>query len=233
MGKLSSSSQTGKKRRPWLIRFIRLLWFCHLAFWSVVAFFCLLYIFVNPPITPLMLQRYMIRGFDWHKREYIDLEKIPDSTVDMTIVVEDGNFYRHYGFAIEEAKRAWKRNKTSGKIRFGASTISNQVARTIFLTTDRNYLRKYLEAQVTVIMEILMTKNRMLELYLNYVEWGKGIYGIETASLYYYGRSCSRISRDQSMKLVSILSSPIKYSPQTYSRSASARQRYRMLNRYF
>jgi len=88
-----------------------------------------------------------------------------------------------------------------------------------------------LEIQATLIMEIIMSKDRMLELYLNYVEWGKGVYGIETASRHYYGTSCRNLSRDQSMRLISILPTPIRYSPNHLS--ASARQRYRMLQRYF
>jgi len=233
LGSGSTGSKSKLKRRSWPIRILRFIWLAHLWFWGIAVFLCLLYIFINPPVTPLMLQRYLIRVYEWRDREYINLESIPASTAQMAVAIEDGNFYKHFGFELKEAKNAWKRNQASGKIRYGASTISNQLARTLFLTTDRNYFRKYLEAQITVIMEILMTKNRMLELYLNYVEWGKGIYGIQTASLHYYGRGCNRISRDQSMRLISILSSPIKYSPQTYSRSASARQRYRMLNRYF
>lgn len=233
MGKAKTGAKSAVKSRPWPVRVLRFIFFAHLWFWGLIAFFCILYSFINPPLTPLMLQRYLLRGFDWHKREYIDLDRVPSHIPQMVIAVEDGNFYKHFGFELQEAKNAWKRNKASGKIRFGASTISNQVARTIFLTTDRNYFRKYLEAQITVIMEVLMSKDRMLELYLNYVEWGKGIYGIETASLHYYGRSCRRISKDQSMKLVAVLSSPIKYSPQNYAASRSARHRYRMLNRYF
>jgi len=86
---------------------------------------------------------------------------------------------------------------------------------------------------VTLLMELLMTKDRMLELYLNYVEWGKGVYGIETASLHYYGKNCQELSKDQAMRLISILTNPVDYSPQTYNQSRSARQRYRMLQRYY
>lgn len=229
----AKGSKKGKKQRSWLVRILRLIFFAHCIFWGIIAFFSLLYNFINPPITPLMLQRYLINGFDWQKRQFIELEHIPSTTVNMVIGVEDANYFKHFGFEFGEIKKARERNKKAGKIRFGASTISNQLARTIFLNTDRNYLRKYLEAQVTIIMEITLSKRRMLELYMNYVEWGKGIYGIETASLHYYGRSCKRISRDQSRKLVSILSSPIKYSPQTYHLSPSARQRYNMLVRYY
>lgn len=220
-----------KPKRSLLTRILRLVWFAHLWFWIVIAFFSVLYSIVNPPLTPLMLQRYIVRGYAWHKREYVALEDIPKRTVNMTIALEDGNFYKHFGFETKMVKEAWERNKRSGKIRFGASTISNQTARTIFLTTDRNYLRKYLEIQATLIMELIMSKNRILELYLNYLEWGKGIYGIQTASLHYYGTGCRSLNRDQSMRLVSTITTPIKHSPQNLS--ASGRQRYRMLQRYF
>lgn len=222
-----------KQRKPIYIRVLRCILFAHLWFWSVVAFFCILYSFINPPVTPLMLHRYLVRGYDWQKREYIPLERIPKRTQDMLLALEDGNYYKHFGFEWRAVREAYERNQKAGKIRFGASTISNQLARTLFLTTHRNYLRKYLEIQVTVIMEVLMSKRRMLELYLNYVEWGKGIYGIDTASRHYYGKSSARINLDQSMRLLAILTNPIDFTPQTMQRGASARQRLRMLQRYF
>jgi len=222
-----------KRKRNLFIRILRFIIRVHLWFWGIIAFLCILYSFVNPPVTPLMLQRYLVRGYNWHKREYANLENIPKSTVNMVITLEDGNYYEHFGFDWKMIKEAWSKNRKAGNIRFGASTISNQVARTIFLTTDRNYLRKYLEVQVTLIMELIMTKDRMLELYLNYVEWGIGIYGIQTAALHYYGTGCGNLSPNQSMKLVSILSSPIRYSPQTCHLSPSARQRYNTLQKYF
>jgi monofunctional biosynthetic peptidoglycan transglycosylase len=222
-----------KRKRSFIVRLLRFILFAHLWFWGIIVVFCLLYSFVNPPVTPLMLQRYLFRQYEWHRREYVRLENIPQRTVNMTISLEDANYYKHFGFEWKMVEEAWQKNQKAGKIRFGASTISNQVARTIFLTTDRNYLRKYLEIQVTLIMEAVMSKHRMLELYFNYVEWGKGIYGIETASRYYYGTGCANLSRAQSMKLVSILTNPIDYTPQTYNLSPSARARYRMLQRYY
>jgi monofunctional biosynthetic peptidoglycan transglycosylase len=222
-----------KKKRSIFRRVLRVILFVHLWFWGIVAGLSLLYSIVNPPVTPLMIQRYIVKGNPIYKREYIKLEKIPQNTRDMLIALEDGNFYKHFGFEWSMVKQAYQRNKQAGKIRFGASTISNQLARTIFLTTDRNYLRKYLEVQATLIMEIIMTKDRMLELYLNYVEWGKGIYGIETASRAYYNTSAARLNRRQSMRLITILSNPISYTPHNYANSASARERMRFLERYF
>ncbi len=210
-----------------------LLFRIHLAFWIIVTILSLVYTFVNPPITPLMIQRYLFRGYDLHKREYVPLEKIPERIVRYTLALEDPNYFKHFGFEWDMIKQAHQRNKKAGKIRFGASTISNQVARTIFLTTHRNYFRKYLEIQVTLIMETFLSKNRMLELYLNYVEWGRGIYGIQSASRVYYGKNINSLSNDQAMRLVSILTSPIKYHPGNYHNSASARQRYSTLKQYF
>lgn len=226
-------AKSNKKKRSIFSKILRGILTVHLWFWGIIATLCLLYSFVNPPVTPLMVQRYIMRGHPIYKREYIKLEKIPQRTQDMLIALEDGNYYKHFGFEWPMIQEAYRRNQKAGKIRFGASTLSNQLARTLFLTTDRNYLRKYLEVQITVIMEITMSKKRMLELYFNYVEWGKGVYGIETASRAYYDKSAAKLSRTQSMRMISILSSPVKYTPHTYNNSASARERMRFLERYF
>ncbi|MCB5295758.1 MAG: monofunctional biosynthetic peptidoglycan transglycosylase [Candidatus Cloacimonadaceae bacterium] len=222
-----------RKKRSIFSRILRIILLVHLWFWGIVAGLSLLYNIVNPPVTPLMVQRYIFRGHPIYKREYIKLEKIPQRTQDMLVALEDGNFYSHFGFEWSMIKEAWQRNKKAGKIRFGASTLSNQLARTLFLTTDRNYLRKYLEVQATLIMEITMSKKRMLELYFNYVEWGKGVYGIETASHAYYNKSTAKLSKSQSMRMLAILTNPVKYTPHTYAKSASARERMRFLERYF
>lgn len=198
----------------------------------MVAGASLLYNFVNPLFTPLMVERLVFRSHPIHKRYFIPFQDLPRSTPAMVVTLEDDNFYRHWGFDWKMIREARERNRKAGRIKFGASTISNQLARTVFLTTHRNYFRKYLEAQVTVIMEICLSKERMLELYLNYVEWGKGIYGIESASRYYFGRSANRLSLQETMQLVAILTNPLDYTPHTYQRSPSALQRYQMLQRY-
>lgn len=222
-----------KKKRPVISRILFLILRIHLLFWGIVALLCLIYQFLNPPITPLMIQRYIFRKYDWHKRYYVRLEKVPKRSVKMIMTLEDLGFYEHYGFDWKAIKNAWNRNRQSGRIRLGASTISNQLSRTLFLTTHRNYFRKYLEVQITIIMEIIMTKHRMMELYLNYIEWGNGIYGIDTASRYYYKTSISKLDRERTMRLVSILTNPINYSPQTYYNSRSATQRYNILQRIY
>ncbi len=222
-----------KKKRGILYRIFRIVLLAHLYFWGIVTVLTILYNFINPPVTPLMIQRYLLKGHPIYKRDYIKLESIPQITQDMLIAIEDGNYYRHFGFEWKMMREAHEKNKKAGKIRFGGSTISNQLARTIFLTTDRNYFRKYLEAQVTVIMELFMSKRRKLELYFNYVEWGKGIYGIETASRTYYNKSAARLNKEQSMRMLAILSNPIRYTPHTYANSPSARARMQLMRQYF
>jgi monofunctional glycosyltransferase len=221
------------KKQTFLSGILRFILKIHLWFWGIIALLCAIYQFVNPPLTPLMLHRYFVRGYGWHKRYYAPISAIPKRTVRMIMILEDPNFYKHFGFEWRAVRKAYERNQRSGKIRFGASTISNQLARTLFLTTHRNYFRKYLEVQITVIMELIMTKRRMMELYLNYIEWGKGIYGIDTASRYYYGKSIRKLSPNQSMQLVSVLTSPIRHTPQTFYTSRSATQRYNMLQRIY
>ncbi len=222
-----------RKQRSLPVRILRWILFAHLWFWGIIAFFSVVYSFINPPVTLLMLDRFVEKGYKIQDREFIPLERIPARTQQMMIALEDGNYYKHFGFEWSMVKKAYAKNQNSGKIKFGGSTISNQLARSLFLTTHRNYLRKYLEVQATVIMEIIMSKRRMLELYFNYIEWGKGIYGIETASYVYYGKSCANLSRNSSMKLISIITSPLKYTPHTYYNSRSAYARYLMLQRYF
>lgn len=222
-----------KPKRSLFVRIVRWIVLAHLWFWGIIAFLCVIYSFINPPVTLLMLDRAVERGYPIHARKFIPLEKMPARVPQMVIALEDGNYYKHFGFEWSMVKQAYRKNQNAGGIRFGASTISNQLARSLFLTTHRNYLRKYMEIQVTVIMELIMSKKRMLELYLNYIEWGKGIYGIETAARAYYGSSVTNLSRGQTMRLIAIITNPIRYSPQTYYNSPSANARYQMLQRYF
>lgn len=222
-----------KKKRGILYRIFRIILLAHLYFWGIVTVLTILYNFINPPVTPLMIQRYLVKGHPIYKRDYIKLDSIPQITQDMLITIEDGNYYKHFGFEWKMMREAHERNKKAGKIRLGGSTISNQIARTIFLTTDRNYFRKYLEAQVTVIMELFMSKKRKLELYFNYVEWGKGIYGIETASRTYYNKSAAKLNKEQSMRMLAILSNPIRYTPHSYANSPSAKARMQLMRQYY
>jgi len=222
-----------KKQKSVLLKILKSVVKLHFCFWGIVAALCVLYQFVNPPITPIMLHRYFVRKYDWHKRYYLPIEKTPNRCIQIILMLEDPNYYQHWGFDWKSIKTALRINTESKKIKFGASTISNQLARTIFLTTHRNYLRKYLEFQVTIIMEMVMTKKRMMELYVNYIELGKGIYGLDTASRYYYGVSLASLDMESTFKLASIITTPIKHTPHTFYKSRSALQRYLTLKKIY
>jgi monofunctional biosynthetic peptidoglycan transglycosylase len=116
---------------------------------------------------------------------------------------------------------------------YGGSTLSMQTARTLFLVPFKSYFRKYLEAIVTVELELFLSKRRILELYYSYAEWGKGIFGIQAASYAYFGAPVTRISDENYIKLVSLLSSPLRYTPDTLARNSLLAWRYQFLvNRF-
>ncbi len=205
----------------------------HLWFFAITIFLVFLYNFINPPITTLMIQRKLVRGYPVKMVKFVPLKKIPRKTYSMLVNLEDSNFSKHWGFEIDQIKHAYKVNQRRHKIKLGGSTISNQLARTLFLTTNRNYFRKYLEFWITLEIELLMPKHRILELYLNYIEWGKGIFGIEQASLHYYGKSVTKLNREQSIRLVTIVPNPIKYNVKNFSGNRILRHRYSILETYY
>jgi monofunctional biosynthetic peptidoglycan transglycosylase len=147
----------------------------------------------------------------------------------MLISVEDYKFYRHFGLDFEGIKRAYEINSRIGSPMYGGSTLTMQVARTLFLVPEKSYLRKYLEVIVALELELLLGKDRILELYFGYAEWGKGVFGAEAASRRYYGLPLRSLSRDQGARLVAILSSPIKYRPDYFGKSLILRERYDFL----
>jgi len=130
---------------------------------------------------------------------------------------------------MEAFRRAQQLNEKIGKPMYGGSTITMQVARTLFLVPTKSYLRKYLEVIAALELEAILSKDRILELYFSYAEWGKGIFGIERASRVYYGKGIASITADQAARLIALLSSPIKYTPSTLYRSTILRQRYSYL----
>ncbi len=144
---------------------------------------------------------------------WVPLKKIPKSFIHFVWASEDQRFFEHHGFdfvrireAIEEAQN---RNKAPGAL----STITMQCARTLFLWQGRSYVRKALEAYYTLWMELLMSKRRILELYLNHIEFGPGIYGIGAAADKYFDTTPDQLSRGQMLALAAILPNPLKWSP--------------------
>jgi monofunctional biosynthetic peptidoglycan transglycosylase len=139
------------------------------------------------------------------------------------IVAEDSRFYEHEGIDTEAIQEAMEKNLEKGKIVYGASTISQQTVKNMFLSSSRDYLRKWHELLLTWSMENHLSKSRILEIYLNVAEFGPGVYGVEAASRYYWGIPASALSSDQAAQLAACLPSPRKHNPDTNTRTFQQR----------
>ena len=141
------------------------------------------------------------------------------------VVSEDAKFATHNGFDVDGIERAIKVNEASGRVGVGGSTISQQLAKNLFLTSHRSYIRKGEEAVITVMMEGMWDKQRILEVYLNVAEFGEGIYGIEAAAQHYYGKKKKNLSREQSALLISMLPNPKYYQKNLNNRRLQNKKR--------
>lgn len=144
-------------------------------------------------------------------QEWVEYDQIAKSAKQAAIVSEDSTFSQHNGFDIKGIKDAQKKNEASGKATAGGSTITQQLAKNLFLTSRRSYVRKAEEAVVTVMIETLWDKQRILTAYLNVAEFGEGIYGIEAAAEHYFDKSAANLNRDQSALLIAMLTNPKYY----------------------
>lgn len=200
---------------------------CFILFIAAASF---LYIFVDPPFTTLQVYRYIFNGYSAKKHREIRLDSIPRRYQKLVVYTEDPKFYRHYGIDIDAVESAVKLNWKFGRKISGASTITQQLTRTLFLFPDKLYIRKYLETVAALTIDLVMPKKRILELYFNYAEWGRGVYGIQTASYHYYGLPLNKLTDDQVIRLITLLPSPCRYSPETFEKRKRLLTRYNNLN---
>ena len=200
--------------------------YLQLAFIQITVPIIFLYRYINPPVTSVMMYRTVFYKWPISKIKFLPLTRIPLQTRKMILKVEDGNFYYHHGVILAALKNAWETNKELGRPVYGGSTITMQTARTLFLVPEKSYVRKYFEIIIALEMEQILGKDRIFELYLNYAEWGKGVFGIERASRYHFGTGVRNLTVDQAIRLVTLLSSPIKYSPYTIQKNGILRSRY-------
>ncbi|WP_309997586.1 monofunctional biosynthetic peptidoglycan transglycosylase [Caulobacter segnis] len=189
-----------------LLRNIALALFIILVAGPVVA--VILFRFVPPPVTPLMVIRAVEgKGLD-HRWRPID--EVAPALPRALIAAEDARFCEHHGFDFDALQKAYANNEAGKKIR-GGSTISQQTAKNVFLWPGRSYVRKGLEAWFTVLIEIGWGKKRIMEVYLNSIEFGPGIYGAESASRRYFGVGADKLTQAQASRLAAILPSPLKW----------------------
>ena len=153
----------------------------------------------------------------------VALNNIPYILRQTVIIAEDGRFYQHQGVDFKAIRNAWDYNLSHMKVRYGASTISQQTAKNLFLSNERNLLRKWHELILTWQMEKRLSKDRILELYLNIAQFGPGIFGVQAASYYYWGKPIWAINRRQAAELAASLPSPTMNNPGRYTPAFAAR----------
>ncbi len=145
------------------------------------------------------------------RHAWTPLARIPRDLRRAVIEAEDGKFYRHHGFDAEAIKAARARNERADDIRRGGSTITQQLAKNLFLSSERSYVRKGREAAIAAVMELLLPKDRILELYLNSIEFGPGVFGAAAAAEHHFGVPLAKLSRDQCCRLAAIIPAPLRY----------------------
>lgn len=187
------------------------------------------YRFVPVPYTPLMFWRSIGSVFTEDKfvgieKKWVPIEQISKSMQQSVIKAEDYKFYQHHGFDFEAIEKAMQYNKTHKKKK-GASTISQQTAKNVFLWPSRSWLRKGLEAYFTVLIEVLWPKERILEVYLNVIEQGKGVYGVEASAQKFFKKPAAKLSSSQAALMAAVLPNPIRFRIDKPSRYISRRQR--------
>jgi len=187
----------------------------------------ILFKFIPVPFTPLMF----IRTFEqigsndkivW-KRDWVSIDGMGTSIQKAVIASEDGKFTTHNGFDVKAIEKAYKNNQKGRKVK-GGSTISQQTAKNVFLWPGRSYLRKGLEAYFTVLIEVVWGKERIMEVYLNSIEMGNGIYGIEAASQHWFNKSAKNLTKAEAAAIAAILPNPRVYKAKNSSRYIERRK---------
>jgi len=172
---------------------------------------------IDPPTTMVQIERRAqawAHGKPYRKRyEFVPLSEISPQLQHAVVAAEDARFYQHHGFDWHEIQIAADEDMEGGRKR-GASTLTQQLVKNLFFGTSRSILRKGAEFTLVPVAEFVLGKRRILELYLNVVEWGPGVYGAEAASRVYYGAAAQRVDRDQAARLAAILPAPLRRKPE-------------------
>lgn len=193
--------------------------------WKIIKWFFILSItgvilfrFVPVPFTPLMIIRFVEQVFDSEReiqfrKDWEPIANISPLLVKAVMTSEDQRFNEHFGLDMEAIQKAVQYNEKHKNKKRGASTISQQTAKNVFLFPSRSWLRKGFEVYFTFLIEIFWSKERIMEVYLNVIELGNGIYGAEAASQYYFHKPANQLSVHQAASLAAILPLPLKWSP--------------------
>ena len=188
-----------------------------LLLWALAALVLVAVRWIDPPTTAVHIQRRLeawIHHRPYHERyKFVPLSQISPDLQHAVIAAEDARFYQHHGFDWNQVQIAAEEDWEGRRVR-GASTITQQLVKNLFFGTGRSFLRKGAEFTLVPVAEFSLGKRRILELYLNVIEWGPGIYGAESACRYYDGIAARAIGRQQAAQLAAILPAPLKRRPE-------------------
>ena len=204
-------------RKGFLRSFVRWLGIGVAAAWLLAALMLLAARWIDPPTTAVHVQRRLqawIHGRPYHEHyRFIPLSQISPQLQHAVIAAEDARFYQHHGFDWHQIQIAAEEDMEGGRKR-GASTITQQLVKNLLFGTDRSIVRKGVEFTLTPVAELVLGKQRILEIYLNVVEWGPGIYGADAACHSYYGTAARNIDAPRAARLAAILPAPLKRRPE-------------------
>jgi monofunctional biosynthetic peptidoglycan transglycosylase len=189
-----------------------------LGFYAVCLAELVVLRWVNPPTTAVQTQRRVEawwRHKAYRKRQrFVPLARISPDLQHAAIAAEDGRFYQHHGIDWQEVQKVVDQDVEKGKLGRGGSTITQQLVKNLFLTTNRSLIRKAVEFTLAPAAELVLPKRRILELYLNVIEWGPGIYGAEAGALAWYNVPAARLTRDQAARMAALIPSPLRRKPE-------------------
>jgi monofunctional biosynthetic peptidoglycan transglycosylase len=170
------------------------------------------------PFTSMVQIEHRVQAVRAHRPyrkhyEFVPLENISPNLQHAVVAAEDDRFRQHHGFDWVEMQKVLEDDMKRQRLGRGGSTITQQLVKNLFLTTERSFVRKGVESSLVPLVEAVLTKDRILELYLNVIEWGPGIYGAEAASEHYYHTHASAVTREQAARLAAIIPAPLKRKP--------------------
>jgi monofunctional biosynthetic peptidoglycan transglycosylase len=208
---------SGKRRRGWLRAFLTWVATLIAVFYLVGLIVLVALRWVDPPVTMVQAQRRVeawVRRKPYKKRQQWEpLGRIAPDLQHAVVAAEDGRFFQHHGIDWKEVQKVVDKDVEDGRLGRGGSTITQQLVKNLFFTTSRSVLRKGVEFTLAPLAEWVLPKKRILELYLNVIEWGPGVYGAEAAARSWYGIPAARVNREQAARLAAVIPSPLRRKP--------------------
>lgn len=205
----------------------RIIWKTLIAFFVLSIVLVVIYRWVPVPITPLMVIRNIEQLGDGKgivmEHDWVPLEDISPKLQLAVVCSEDQNYLKHFGFDLGAIKKAMNENEEGKRFR-GGSTITQQTAKNVFLWQGRSYLRKGFEAWFTLLIEVIWSKKRIMEVYLNSIEMGNGVYGAEAASQYWFHKPAKKLTKDEAAAIAAILPNPMRLKANPTSAYVSTRK---------